>query len=120
MREANNPNLQKPRPAIPLEIPHEYADSRGRMVHLAVSYYDALDNNTGHLAPFAADCERRENGMRTAPFGGASLVADEKTGLAIGLSRFPHPVTQKQFQRRKQPSLDRPERSSYDRNEVDT
>ena len=73
MRDANNPNLQKPRPAIALEIPDEYADSHGRMIHIAKSYYDALDNNNGHLAPFAPDCERRENGMRTAPFGGPSL-----------------------------------------------
>jgi hypothetical protein len=67
------PNLDKVRPAIPIEVPYEYADSRGRMIHIAKSYYDALDNNNGHLAPFASDCERRENGMRTAPFGGPSL-----------------------------------------------
>jgi hypothetical protein len=73
MRDANNPNLRKPRPAIPLEIPDEYADSHGRLIHIAKSYYDALDNNNGHLAPFAPDCERHENGMRTAPFGGPSL-----------------------------------------------
>jgi hypothetical protein len=73
IRDPNNPNLQKPRPAIPLEIPDEYADSHGRMIHIAKSYYDALDNNNGHLAPFAPDCERHENGMRTAPFGGPSL-----------------------------------------------
>ena len=73
MRDPNAPNLQKPRPAIPLEIPDEYADSHGRMIHIAKSYYDALDNNNGHLAPFAPDCERHENGMRTAPFGGPSL-----------------------------------------------
>jgi hypothetical protein len=73
MRDPNSPNLQKPRPAIPLEIPDEYADSHGRMIHIAKSYYDALDNNNGHLAPFAPDCERHENGMRTAPFGGPSL-----------------------------------------------
>ena len=73
MRDPNNPNLQKPRPAFPLEIPDEYADSHGRMIHIAKSYYDALDNNNGHLAPFAPDCERHENGMRTAPFGGPTL-----------------------------------------------
>jgi hypothetical protein len=69
-REQSLANLQKLRPGIPLEVPYEYADSRGRMIHIAKSYYDALDNNNGHLAPFAADCERRENGMRTAPNGG--------------------------------------------------
>jgi hypothetical protein len=64
-------NLEKVRPGIPLEVPYEYADSRGRLIHIAKSYYDALDLNNGHLAPFAPDCERRENGMRTAPNGGA-------------------------------------------------
>lgn len=73
MRDPNNPLLQKPRPAMAMEIPYEYADSHGRMIHIAKSYYDALDNNNGNLAPFAPDCERRENGMRTAPFGGPTL-----------------------------------------------
>jgi hypothetical protein len=73
MRDPNNPNLQKARPAFALEIPDEYADSHGRMIHIAKSYYDALDDNNGHLAPFAPDCERHENGMRTAPFGGPTL-----------------------------------------------
>jgi hypothetical protein len=73
MRDPNSPTLQKPRPAIPLEIPDEYADAHGRMIHIARSYYDALDNNNGHLAPFAPDCERHENGFRTAPNGGPSL-----------------------------------------------
>jgi hypothetical protein len=66
-------NLQTVRPAINMEVPFEYADSRGRLIHIGKSYYDALDNNNGYLAPFAPDCERRENGMRTAPFGGPSL-----------------------------------------------
>jgi hypothetical protein len=70
-REASLANLQKVRPGIPMEVPYEYRDSRGRLVHIAKSYYDALDLNNGSLAPFAPDCERRENGMRTAPFGGA-------------------------------------------------
>ena len=70
-REQVLANLQKPRAGIPMEVPYEYRDSRGRLVHIAKSYYDALDNNNGSLAPFAADCERRENGIRTAPFGGA-------------------------------------------------
>ena len=73
MRDGGDSNLQKPRPAIPLPIPDEWADSHGRLIYIAKSYYDALDNNNGHLAPFASDCERHENGMRTAPFGGPSL-----------------------------------------------
>jgi hypothetical protein len=53
-----------------MEVPYEYADSRGRLIGIAKSYYPALDWNNGSLAPFAPDCERRENGMRTAPNGG--------------------------------------------------
>ena len=73
LRDPNSPTLQTPRPAFALEIPDEYADSHGRMIHIAKSYYDALDNNNGHLAPFAPDCERHENGFRTAPYGGPTL-----------------------------------------------
>ena len=69
----DNPMLQSARPAIMMEVPYEYRDSRGRLVWIAKSYYDALDLNNGSLSPFASDCERRENGMRTAPFGGPSL-----------------------------------------------
>lgn len=75
-------NLQAVRPAINMEIPFEYADSRGRLIHIGKSYYDALDNNNGYLAPFAPDCERRENGMRTAPFGGPSLGGSGIPGQA--------------------------------------
>jgi len=87
MRDANTPSLQKPRPALALEIPYEYADSHGRLIYIAKSYYDALDNNNGHLAPFASDCERHENGMRTAPSGGTSL------GGAIPFGGAPRPAS---------------------------
>ena len=89
MGNANNPNLQKPRPAISLEIPYEYADSHGRLIYIAKSYYDALDNNNGHLAPFASDCERHENGMRTAPSGGPSLGGDHSRRRR---RRVPRPI----------------------------
>jgi hypothetical protein len=71
-RDTALPNLQKLRVGISLEVPYEYRDSRGRLLHIAKSYYDALDNNNGSLAPFAPDCERRENGFRTAPSGGVA------------------------------------------------
>jgi hypothetical protein len=82
IRDPANPSLQRARAGIGLEVPYEYADSRGRMVHIAKSYYDALDNNNGHLAPFASDCERRENGMRTAPYGGPTLPGSGIPGAA--------------------------------------
>lgn len=70
IREQFLANLQTVRPGLGMEVPYEYADSRGRLIHIAKAYYDALDLNNGSLAPFAPDCERRENGMRTAPSGG--------------------------------------------------
>jgi hypothetical protein len=69
-REQVMSNLQKVRAGILMDVPYEYRDSRGRLLHIAKSYYDALDLNNGSLAPFAPDCERRENGIRTAPNGG--------------------------------------------------
>jgi len=69
----DSPTIQSVRPGIPLEIPYEYRDSRGRLIWIAKSYYDALELNNGSLSPFASDCERRENGARSAPNGGPSL-----------------------------------------------
>jgi hypothetical protein len=59
-------NLQTARPAIMRPVPEPYADSRGRLLHIGMSYYDALDLNNAAHTPFADDCERRENGFQTA------------------------------------------------------
>jgi len=59
-------NLQAPRPALLSEVSEDYADSRGRMIWLGRSYYDALDNNNSLHSAMADDCERRENGFQTA------------------------------------------------------
>lgn len=59
-------NLRTPRPALLRPVSEEYADSRGRLIHIGKSYYDALDLNNGAMTPFADDCERRENGFQTA------------------------------------------------------
>jgi hypothetical protein len=39
---------------------------RAELAKIAGSYYDALDDSDGKLAPFAADCQREENMMITA------------------------------------------------------
>lgn len=59
-------NLQAPRSGMLAPVAEEYLDSRGRMIHIGKSYYDALDLNNGSYAPFADDCERHENGFQTA------------------------------------------------------
>lgn len=46
-REQVMANLETVRPAVLMEVPYEYRDSRGRLLHIAKSYYDALDLNNG-------------------------------------------------------------------------
>jgi hypothetical protein len=63
--EANELNLQTPRaglatpPAAADRMPHD------ELIRVARTYYDAVDDNDGSLAPFASDCVRRENGLQT-------------------------------------------------------
>jgi hypothetical protein len=59
-------NLQAPRPALTRPVPYEYADSRGRLIWLGKSYYDALDDGNSRESAMADDCERHENGFQTA------------------------------------------------------
>jgi len=66
LNEGQLANLQQPRQALLKEVPYEYADSRGRLIWLGESYYDALDNNNSRHSSMADDCERRENGFQTA------------------------------------------------------
>jgi hypothetical protein len=47
-------------------VSEPYRDSRGRLLYIGASYYDALDLNNGSLSPFADDCVRFENGIQTA------------------------------------------------------
>jgi len=65
VREVNLARLKTPRLPLTTSVPEPYRDARGRLLHIAASYYDALDNNNGSLAPFADDCVRYENGMQT-------------------------------------------------------
>ncbi len=66
VREAQMVNLQTPRPGLLTEVPVGERKSHDELIKIGASYYDALDDNNGELAPFAPDCERHENGMITA------------------------------------------------------
>jgi hypothetical protein len=66
VREAQYVNLQTLRPGILTEIPQSERLPHDELIAIGASYYDALDDNNGELAPFAPDCERHENGMITA------------------------------------------------------
>lgn len=82
-------NLQTPRAPLVSAVDDPYRDSRGRLLAISASYYDALDLNNGSLAPFADDCVRFENGGQSvrkavpagpsddefAPFGAMGCAA---------------------------------------------
>jgi hypothetical protein len=63
--DRNLPNLQTPRTVFSTPVPASQRNTRDEMLKIGASYYDALDDNDGHKAPFADDCVRRENGMQT-------------------------------------------------------
>lgn len=66
LAEANLPNLRTPRPGLAAEIPPGQRLAEEDLRAIGASYYDALVLNDSSLAPFAADCERHENGLVTA------------------------------------------------------
>jgi hypothetical protein len=59
-------NTETLRPGLASEIPPANRKSHDELIRIGRSYYDALDDNDGTKMPFAADCERHENGMVTA------------------------------------------------------
>jgi hypothetical protein len=64
-----NPNIVTVRPALARHIPAAERLPHDRLLAIGKTYYDALDDNVGAEAPFAADCQRRENGATTAGEG---------------------------------------------------
>jgi hypothetical protein len=61
--------LKTPRAAFMQSVPKAEREPRNILLLIGNSYYDALTQNNGELAPFANDCGRRENGMHTAGVG---------------------------------------------------
>jgi hypothetical protein len=58
-------NLQKVRPGLLEVVPPAQRMERAKLLTIGATYYDAVDNNRGADAPFAKDCVRHENGLRT-------------------------------------------------------
>lgn len=119
----NAANFTSPRAGLLATVPPAERIPRGLMLVVGHSYYDALTQNDGTVAPFADDCVRRENGNQTGgPRGGGApaqscaaqinsrtfyyinsidlrrvWIADEETGLVFGLTMFRHPLEEKVF-----------------------
>jgi hypothetical protein len=115
-------NLHTPRPGLLAVVPKDQRSSHAQLLKIGATYYEALVKGDGSLSPFAADCERHENGMITtgsklmgSPDGSPKLgcktqldtkvmsyikrieprrvwIADTQTGLVFGLSQFRHPM----------------------------
>ncbi len=77
------PNLQKPRQGLVADLDPGDRTPRDQMIDIGLSYYDALTGEDGTLAPFAEECERRENGStsvggKRAPKPAAPKPAEAK------------------------------------------
>ena len=91
----------EPRPAFAEIVPPAERVSRARMIAIASSNWDAMERGDGDLAPYAADCERYDNGMKTtgrppaprAASADPSVAATEDIGVLgckgqMGSGRF--------------------------------
>jgi hypothetical protein len=58
--------LLKPRPGLVQKIQASERVSREQMLKAADGYYEAIEQSSGNAAPFADECQRRENGMTSA------------------------------------------------------
>ncbi len=54
-----------PRPDFAEVVPPAQRSSRERLIAIANSNWDAMEQGNGSLAPYAADCERYDNGHKT-------------------------------------------------------
>jgi hypothetical protein len=81
--EPLHPNMSRPRPAFLERLPKLQRVPRQKMVEAANSYYEAILEGDGDLAPFADECQRREHGAISA--GDVTPAPKEE---ASGLSVF--------------------------------
>src|ERR1700683_1567275 len=120
VNERNMANLQTPRPALLETLTAAQRRPRADLVNISNLYFDAIEQSSGKVAPFDDNCNRLENGMRTAgpPLPGGDngrltqrcadgmnsgvfqvitaikprrvLVVDEEKGLTFGVYMFQH------------------------------
>lgn len=61
-----NPNMSEVRPGLLEPVKPAERVPRDEMLKIADSYYEAIIQDNGKVAPFADECQRRENGGITA------------------------------------------------------
>ena len=65
LRPTSMANLETPRQALLDDVPAGHRTPRARMLAIANSYFDSIEQDDGDVAPYADDCVRHENGMQT-------------------------------------------------------
>jgi len=120
VNERNMANLKTPRPGLLETLPAAQRRPRADLIRISNLYFDAIEQSSGSVAPFDDNCNRLENGMRTAgpPLQGSGdarptqrcadgmnsgvfqvitaikprrvLVVDEEKGLTFGVYMFQH------------------------------
>ena len=76
-------NLQTSRQAFAETVPPSERVSREEMVKIASSYFDAIEQTSGKVAPFADDCVRHENGGQTTSWDNAIRCRMRSPTLSI-------------------------------------
>src|SRR5580658_9588834 len=66
VNERNMANLKTPRPALLETLPPAQRRPRADLIRISNLYFDAIEQSSGSVAPFDDNCNRLENGMRTA------------------------------------------------------
>ncbi len=82
IRKEQMERVQEPRPGLLAPVPTASRIPHDRLIAIGATYYDALDDNDGTKMPFAADCERHENGMITAGPGPSVGAGPNNAGAA--------------------------------------
>jgi len=60
-----NTTISTPRPDFSVPLKPSERVPRAQMIAAAMSYFDALEQRNGKVAPFADDCQRFEDGVQT-------------------------------------------------------
>lgn len=74
------------RPGLMSRIKPDEQIAHEELIRIGASYYDALDNNNGALAPFADDCQRQENGRITAGIGAVGSPNTDFNNPSVALN----------------------------------
>jgi hypothetical protein len=103
--------LLKPRPGLITGLESSERVPREQMLKAANAYYDAIEQSDGTVAPFADECQRRENGITSAnnqeplpkgketPFGSMALFGRMKCGeqLSTGIMGYITDINQRRL-----------------------